>query len=96
MSLTSIEFTENFLADVQSWPKATLAFFISGEKLEKSKMPKLNFTYLKLCQETAQFAHNSTQAHKIYFCPVALEPMQLIGNLSGLARQIKVRIEKQG
>lgn len=96
MSLASIEFIENFLADVQSWPEATLTFFISEEKLARSKVPKLNFTYFKFCQGTALFAPNSTQAHKIYFCPVALEQMSLIGNLSGLEMRIKVRIERKG
>lgn len=37
MSLASIELIENFLADVQSWPEAMPAFFISGEKLANAR-----------------------------------------------------------
>lgn len=95
-SLASPEFVENFFADVQSWPEATTAFFTSGERLAKSEVPKPNFTYFKFRQGTALFAPNSTQAHKIYFCPAALEHVQLIGNLSGPVGQIKVRIERKG
>ena len=86
---------KNSLADVHSWPEAT-AFFTSGERLAKGKVTKPNFTYFTFCQGTALFAPNSTQAHKTYFCPVALEQMQLIGNLSGLVGQIKVRMERKG
>ena len=86
---------KNSLADVHSWPEAT-AFFTSGERLAKGRVTKPNFTYFTFCQGTALFAPNSTQAHKTYFCPVALEQMQLIGNLSGLVGQIKVRMERKG
>lgn len=87
---------ENFLADDQYWPEAMSAFFTSGERLVKNEAPKPNFTYFKFCQGTALFAPNSTEAHKNYFCPVALVHMQLIRNLSGLVGQIKVRMERKG
>lgn len=93
-SLASTEFMKDSLADVHSWPEA-IAFFTPGERLAKGKVTKPNFTYFTFCQGTALFAPNSTQAHKTYFCPVALEQMQLIGNLSGLAGQIKVRMERK-
>lgn len=86
---------ENFAADVQYWSEARSVFFTPEERLAKNKVPKPNFTYFKFCQGTTLFAPNSTQAHKTYFCPVALEPMQLIGNLSGRAGQIKVRMERK-
>lgn len=87
---------ENSLADVWYWPEATLAFFTSGERLAKSEVPKPNLIYFTFCQGTALFAPNSAQAYKTYFCPVALEHMQLIGNFSGLVGQIKVRMERKG
>lgn len=51
---------------------------------------------LRVLPGTALFASNSTQAHKTYFCPVPLEHRQLVGNLSGLLGQIKVRTERKG
>ena len=80
---------------MQCWAGDTPASFTSGKGWpERGAKGKLHL--LQVCQGTALFAPNSTQARKTYFCPVPLEYMQLIGNLSGLAGLVKVRMERKG